>query len=93
MIRMGMAKIAAVPEKTAMVGDRLYTDIQMAYNAGITSVLVLSGETKIADLEEVERRPDYVFASVRELHEALKESGLGSPSPSSAGDQAGRTLT
>ena len=71
MIRMGMAKIAAVPEKTAMIGDRLYTDMQMAYNAGITSVLVLSGETKIADLEGADRQPDYVFASVRELHEAL----------------------
>lgn len=28
-----------------MVGDRLYTDIEMANNAGIDSILVLSGDT------------------------------------------------
>ncbi|MCC6795969.1 MAG: HAD-IIA family hydrolase [Candidatus Hydrogenedentes bacterium] len=71
MIRMGMQKIGATAEATAMVGDRLYTDMQMAYNAGISSILLLSGETKRADLEGAERLPDLVFASVRELHEAL----------------------
>lgn len=71
MIRMGMQKIGATAEATAMVGDRLYTDMQMAYNAGTASILVLSGETKPTDLGAAERRPDFVFESVRDLHEAL----------------------
>ena len=72
MIRMGMQKIGATPDTTAMVGDRLYTDMQMAYNAGTVSVLLLSGETKRADLDTVERRPDFVFESARDLYEALR---------------------
>lgn len=72
MIRMGMQKIGATPDTTAMVGDRLYTDMQMAYNAGTVSVLVLSGETKRADLDAVSRRPDFAFESVRDLYEALR---------------------
>ncbi|MCC6155962.1 MAG: HAD-IIA family hydrolase [Candidatus Hydrogenedentes bacterium] len=73
MIRMGMRKIGATCDTTAMVGDRLYTDMQMAYNAGTASVLLLSGETKRADLDAAERRPEFVFESVRELHEALRD--------------------
>jgi len=73
MVRMGLQKLGAVPDTTAMVGDRLYTDMQMAYNAGITSILVLSGESTLDDLESVERRPDFVFPSVRELRQALAD--------------------
>lgn len=71
MIRMGMQKLGATPEHTAMVGDRLYTDMQMAYNAGITSILVLSGETKRKDLDTTERKPDFVFESVSQLRESI----------------------
>lgn len=72
MARMGMEKLGADPGETAMVGDRLYTDMQMAYNAGISAVLVLSGETTPDDLAAAERQPDYVFASVAALHAALE---------------------
>lgn len=71
MARMGMQKIGAEPEATAMIGDRLYTDMQMAYDTGLASILVLSGETAREDLEGVERRPDHVFESVRELRARL----------------------
>ncbi|MFW6269690.1 MAG: HAD-IIA family hydrolase, partial [Bacillota bacterium] len=39
-------------EKMAMMGDRLYTDIQTAHNADIMSILVLSGETNKKDLKD-----------------------------------------
>lgn len=55
----------------AMVGDRLYTDMEMAHRAGITSILVLSGEATAADLEVAEHKPAYVFDSVRGLAEIL----------------------
>ena len=77
MIIMGMQKLGASPRAAAMVGDRTYTDMQMAYNAGITSVLVLSGETKEEDIEHLDRKPDYVFGSVAELHAALAGADAG----------------
>ncbi|MGD8456474.1 MAG: HAD-IIA family hydrolase [Anaerolineales bacterium] len=67
--------IEAIVEKTGcrieqltMVGDRLYTDIAMGAS-GITTVLVLSGETKESDLHNAEYRPDYVVMNVGELGE------------------------
>jgi HAD superfamily hydrolase (TIGR01450 family) len=72
MVRMGLQKLGATSETTAMVGDRLYTDMQMAYNAGITSILVYSGESKPGDELRVERRPDFSFGSVAQLQEALE---------------------
>ena len=56
--------------RIVMVGDRLYTDIAMGKN-GIHTVLVLSGETKIEDLQTSTFQPDLVIGSVRELIEAF----------------------
>ena len=53
------------------VGDRLYTDMAAAYNAGAVSALVLSGETTPAMLREAERAPDYVFEDAAALRAAL----------------------
>ena len=55
----------------AMVGDRLYTDIQLAINANITSVLVLSGETRRQDIENSPYTPNHIFPSLKELNDAL----------------------
>ena len=54
-------------ENMAMVGDRLYTDIKTGINAGITSILVYSGETKLEDHEESEIKADYAFNSVKDM--------------------------
>lgn len=51
----------------AMVGDRLYTDIKTGQNAGITSILVYSGETKEEDYKSSEIKGDYVFDSVKDM--------------------------
>ena len=48
-------------EEMAMVGDRLYTDIATGVNFGMTSVLVLSGETTPAMAEASAIKPDLVF--------------------------------
>lgn len=66
-------RMTGIPnDKICAVGDRLYTDIAVAQNAGSVSVLVMSGETDEQILSEAERKPDYVLADVRELHEVLK---------------------
>ena len=58
-------------EQIAMVGDRLYTDIAVGANAGITSILVLSGETSMDDLKGSNVQPDYIFEDLGELAKQL----------------------
>lgn len=58
----------------AMVGDRLYTDIKLGINTGITSILVLSGETTDELYKKSEIKADYVFPSIKELGEAVRNS-------------------
>ncbi len=55
------------PDQCAMVGDRLYTDIEMAERAGVHGVLVLSGEATMQDLEAAPQNPSIVVNSVDEL--------------------------
>jgi HAD superfamily hydrolase (TIGR01450 family) len=55
----------------AVLGDRLYTDIALAKNAGAVSVCLLSGETTREMLDASPLKPDYVFLNVAELHQAL----------------------
>ncbi|KYZ75591.1 HAD family hydrolase [Anaerosporomusa subterranea] len=58
----------------AMIGDRLYTDMATAKNAGITGILVLSGETKQEHLAESPIEPDYVFDNLGELAYRLRQT-------------------
>jgi HAD superfamily hydrolase (TIGR01450 family) len=51
----------------AMVGDRLYTDMEMAERAGIHGILVLSGEATRDDLEKSGLNPSLVVESVSSL--------------------------
>ena len=55
-------------DQLAMVGDRLYTDIALG-KTGITTVLVLSGETKREDLKDSAFSPDYIMDHIGELHQ------------------------
>lgn len=59
-------------DEIAMVGDRLYTDIAVGIHANITSILVLTGETSLSDLENSQIQPDYIFKNLGELAEKLK---------------------
>ena len=61
-------------DQVAMVGDRLYTDIVMGHNAGVTSVLVLSGEAKESDIPAAPVKPDHVTGGLGALYEALKQA-------------------
>ena len=55
------------PDQCAMVGDRLYTDMEMAERAGVHGVLVLSGEATREDLASAPQSPSLVADSVAEL--------------------------
>ncbi len=54
-------KLGLPLETLAVIGDRLYTDIALGQAAGIPSVLVLSGETRPADVSGSPFQPDYTF--------------------------------
>ena len=55
------------PKKCAMVGDRLYTDMEMAERSGVHGILVLSGEATMEDANEAVQRPSLIVKSVAEL--------------------------
>ena len=59
-------------EETTVIGDRIYTDIKSGLNAGITGMLVLSGETTLEILEASEDKPHLVLQDCSEILEALK---------------------
>lgn len=51
----------------AMVGDRLYTDIETGLKSGMLSILVLSGETTPQMLAEYPNKPDLVFDRLADM--------------------------
>lgn len=61
-------------ERVAFVGDRLYTDVATGVNHGAKGILVLSGETKIEDLESSQVKPDGVYESLGEMKELLENA-------------------
>ena len=67
-----ISNMTGIPnEQICCVGDRLYTDIAVAQNAGAVSLLVMSGETTEQMLASAERKPDYVLKDVKQLMEVL----------------------
>lgn len=60
------------PEEVAMVGDRIYTDVRMAHNAGAVGILVMSGETTAEIVEQSDLKPDIIAENLAEIQEMLK---------------------
>jgi NagD protein len=67
MFRSAMNRIEAHSETTAMIGDRMDTDIVAGMEAGLLTALVLSGVTSRDDIETFPYRPDLVLDSVADL--------------------------
>lgn len=61
-------------DEIAMVGDRIYTDVATAQNAGSFGVLVLSGETTLEVSLTYDRQPDLTALSIKEFGELLQKS-------------------
>lgn len=62
------------PYEIAMVGDRIYTDVQMAHNAGAMGVLVLSGETTLDVADKADPQPHITADSIEVLGELIREA-------------------
>lgn len=54
-------------DEIAIIGDRLYTDIAVADGSDVTSILVLSGESTLEDVEESEVKPDLIYKDLSEI--------------------------
>lgn len=67
MLLLALEKHGYTKDEALMVGDRVYTDIASGYNAGIDTVLVLSGEGTVEDVENTDKKPTYIMESIREL--------------------------
>jgi NagD protein len=67
MMRNALKKLGCQREETAIVGDRMDTDIIAGVEAEITTVLVLSGVTKREDISRFAYQPDYVLNGVGDV--------------------------
>ena len=54
-------------EEILFVGDRLYTDFELAKRSGCRFVLPLCGETKRSDVEKLDVKPEYMVESVKDI--------------------------
>jgi NagD protein len=62
------------PKDAIIFGDRLYTDIKMGREAGVTTCCVLSGETTLEMIDKSELyKPDYIIDGIWDIVDALKK--------------------
>jgi NagD protein len=71
MMRSALNALDAHSEHTAMIGDRMDTDVVSGLEAGLEAILVLTGVTSRADAERHPYRPSRIIDSVAELVEEL----------------------
>lgn len=66
-----LERLQLKPQEMMMVGDRIYTDMKMAHEAGVPSALVLTGETQAHEVSDLALKPDFVADDVGQLGEML----------------------
>ena len=80
MMREALNSLGAHSETTVMIGDRMDTDIVAGIEAGLSTILVLSGVTAESDVDRFPYRPGRIVASVADL---VDEVGSGRSTPPS----------
>lgn len=70
MMTIATRKLGVHADDTIMIGDRMDTDIVGGMEAGMTTCLVLSGVTTLADLDHFPYTPDHIFNSVADIDPA-----------------------
>ena len=76
MLEMAASEMDCDIDDIVMVGDRLYTDIRMAVDAGVVSVAVLSGETTEKDIAESPIKPTFVCNSVIDILSVIESANV-----------------
>jgi 4-nitrophenyl phosphatase len=75
LLEMAMEQMGVGKEGTAMMGDRLETDILAGKNAGLITVLTLGGVTRREELEHSSYQPDLVFDSLVDFLQLWRRQG------------------
>jgi NagD protein len=71
MFRSAMNRIQAHSESTMMVGDRMDTDVVAGIEAGLETILVLTGSTRASDISRFPFRPSRVCESIADVVELV----------------------
>lgn len=74
MVELAMRRTGFGREETVLIGDRVYTDIACAVNAGIDSILVLSGEGTREDTEKFGVRPTWIYDDIAAVYREMEET-------------------
>jgi NagD protein len=73
MLLFKLQELGIEPKEAIVFGDRLYTDIKMGREAGVTTCCVLSGETTLEMIENNDlNTPDYVIDGIWDIFEILQ---------------------
>lgn len=72
MVNLSLQKTGYKPDEAIIIGDRIYTDVAAGLNAGITAILVLSGETTLEDAKNNEVKPTYIYNDISEILKDIK---------------------
>ena len=67
-------ELKVAPNEILMVGDRLDTDIQIGINGAMKTALVLTGATKMCELEQSSISPDYIVKSISKIPTILDKN-------------------
>eukprot|EP00128_Syssomonas_multiformis_P016130 Colp12_sorted_trinity150504_noHs@33265 len=67
MFQSALKRLEADPSTAVMIGDRMDTDIVGGIEAGLETVLVLSGVSQMEDLKSYAFRPDHIMGGVADI--------------------------
>ena len=71
MVDVVLDKTGFAKDEIAMVGDRLATDIAFGLNNDILSIMVLTGEASMEDVEQGNIKPDIILPHAKEILQYL----------------------
>jgi NagD protein len=75
MMRSALRAIDAHSESTVMIGDRMDTDVVAGMEAGLETILVLTGITTAEQAERFPYRPSRIVGSVADLVDTIERPG------------------
>jgi len=68
MVNLAIEKTGYTKDETIVIGDRLYTDIACGLAVGISTALVLSGETTLDQVADSEFKPEVIFNDIKTIY-------------------------
>ena len=74
MIDLAIEKFNSTPAESVLIGDRVYTDIAAGNNAGIDTIMVLSGEGTVKETEERKIFPTIILDHIGVVADLIENS-------------------